>query len=171
MLDLRKTLMFVKNVFEQNSISYALIGGFALSVYNEHRTTYDIDFLVDGAQKELIKTKLVSESFKILFETDEVIQFRSDYGSVDILFANRPLSLEMLTDSNSNNDLNVQIVSREALIGLKIQAYKNDSSREFQDKADIQRLINQEDINIDQVKKYADVFSAWIEIDSLRKKS
>ncbi len=171
MLDLRKTLLFVKNIFEANSISYALIGGFALSVYNEHRATYDIDFLVDGAQKELIKNKLLSENFKILFESSEVIQFKSDFGSVDILFANRPLSLDMLTYSKNDNDFNIQIVSREALIGLKIQAYKNDPSRELQDKADIQKLINQENINMEQVKKYADIFAAWAEIDSLRKKS
>lgn len=170
MLDLRKTLIFIKNIFEENSISYALIGGFAMAAYNEHRTTYDIDFLVDGSQKELIKNKLLNHNFKILFESAEVIQLKSDFGYVDILFANRPLSLEMLLDSNSDNDLQIQIVTREALIGLKIQAYKNDSSRELQDKADIQKLLNQSEIDMNLVKKYADIFFEWDEISRLRQK-
>jgi hypothetical protein len=57
------------------------------------------------------------------------------------------------------------------LIGLKIQAYKNDSSREFQDKADIQFLIKtQADLNWDLIKSYADLFEEWEVINEIKAK-
>jgi len=56
------------------------------------------------------------------------------------------------------------------LIGLKIQAYKNDKSREFQDKADIQFLISSlENLDWDQIKKYADLFDEWEVISEIKK--
>lgn len=67
------------------------------------------------------------------------------------------------------NIVQLRILIFEDLIGLKIQAYKNDASRELQDKADIQNLLRLPEINLDLVKKYADLFEAWSEIERLRK--
>lgn len=53
------------------------------------------------------------------------------------------------------------------IIGLKIQAYKNDASRELQDKADIQKLLAWPKINLVEVKKYADLFCEWPVIEKL----
>lgn len=48
----------------------------------------------------------------------------------------------MLHDSVVSSILNVKVLETHDLIGLKIQAYKNDPDRELQDKADIQFLLN-----------------------------
>ena len=65
----------------------------------------------------------------------------------------------------------VPVVLIEDLIGLKIQAYKNDSKREFQDKADIQSLLDKyPNLNFDKIKEYADLFSEWNFINELRNK-
>lgn len=92
-------------------------------------------------------------------------------NKIYLLIVRRPISRNILKLSNKNGPEGINFVRAEDLIGLKIQAYKNDDSREFQDKADIQFLIgSQENLNWDLIKKYADLFSEWEVIDAIRKK-
>lgn len=167
MINLRKTLNDAHSILESQGIAHALIGGFALAVYGQHRATVDIDFLADGTQKESIKTAFIAQGFLLKYESDEVLQFTGS-GFVDIILANRPLSQEMLKQARTNQELGVYVVRPEDIIGLKIQAYKNDSSRELQDKADIQRLLQLPDLDLGLVKKYADLFQEWSVIEKLR---
>lgn len=167
MIDLRKTLLDASQALKGAGIAHALIGGFAMASYGYHRTTIDVDFLAEGSQKEKIKNVLSKTGFQLVFESDEVLQF-SGPGLLDILLANRPLSLEMLKQARQNTQLGVYVVSAEDIIGLKIQAYKNDPTREFQDKADIQKLLSLPQIDLIQVKKYADLFNEWPTIEKIK---
>ncbi len=166
MINLRKTLEIARSQLESAQISFALIGGFALSAHGIHRATKDIDFLVDGSKKEEIKKIFLSQGFNLSYESAEVLQFCGP-GYLDILLANRPLSLEMLRTSSNYKLFNIPVVSPEGIIGLKIQAYKNDPSRKLQDLADIQGLLNIPKINLNKVKEYADLFNEWTEIEKL----
>ncbi len=152
---------------QKNAISHALIGGFALAVYGNHRTTSDIDLLADGDKKELIKSVFISNSFLLKHESDEVLQF-SGPGFLDILLAHRSLTKAMLEDAQKNPELGINVLRAEDLIGLKIQAYKNDSNRELQDKADIQKLLKVEGLDLQRIKKYADLFGEWSVIEKLK---
>lgn len=167
MINLRKTLQDAHSILEHQGIAHALIGGFALAVYGQHRATVDIDFLADGSKKESIKTAFLAQGFLLKHESDEVLQF-SGPGFVDVLLANRPLSQDMLKKARQNQELGVYVVRPEDIIGLKVQAYKNDPSRELQDKADIQKLLDLPDLDLDLVKKYADLFQEWPTIEKLR---
>ncbi len=167
MIDLRKTLNEASAVLNQAGVSHALIGGFALAYYGQHRATADVDLLVDGTKKELIKSVLIKCGFILKHETVEVLQF-TGFGYLDVLLANRPLSLEMLKRATLSQELSVYILKAEDIIGLKIQAYKNDPKREFQDKADIQKLLSLDQLDIAQVKKYADMFNEWETISKIQ---
>lgn len=168
MINLRKTLLDAHGVLEENHVSHALIGGFAMAVYGHHRATSDIDLLAEGSKKETIKNELIKKGFTLRYESNEVLQF-SGIGFLDVLLANRPLSLEMLKRAQLNSELQIYVLKREDIIGLKIQAYKNDPSRELQDKADIQKLLLLTDLDLMVVKKYADLFSEWQAIEQLRR--
>lgn len=167
MINLRKTLEKSHTILSEQGISHALIGGFALAVYGQHRATVDIDFLADGNKKELIKSSFLKNGFLLNHESDEVLQF-SGSGFVDILLANRPLSQKMLKQAIKNQELGVYVLRPEDIIGLKIQAYKNDSARELQDKADIQKLLQLQNLDFELVKTYADLFQEWNTIERLR---
>jgi predicted nucleotidyltransferase len=66
----------------------------------------------------------------------------------------------------------IKCVGPEDLIGLKIQAYKNDPRRELQDRADIQRLIETTpSLDWERIKDYADLFSEWPTIEDLRRRA
>jgi hypothetical protein len=166
-INLRKTLTEAHSILEQQGIAHALIGGFALAAYGQHRATIDIDFLADGSKKDLIKSSLLAKGFTLKHESAEVLQF-SGVGFLDIVLANRPLSQEMLKQAIQNAELGVYVLRPEDIIGLKIQAYKNDASRELQDKADIQQLLKIPNIDFDLIKKYADLFQEWTAIEKLR---
>lgn len=167
MIQLRKTLETARELLSRENIDFALIGGFALGAHGIHRATRDIDILVDGTHAAKVKSLFVSKGFNIFNESQEVIQMDGP-GYLDIVFANRPLSLEMLKKAKYGIKLaGVSVVSREALIGLKIQAYKNDPKRELQDKADIQSLLRQGGLDMQQIKVFADLFDAWKEIEDL----
>ena len=167
MINLRKTLTDAHLALSQAGIDHALIGGFALAAYGQHRATADIDLLADGTKRDLIKTELIKKGFVLRFESSEVLQF-TGIGFLDILLANRALSLQMLKQAILSLELNVYILKPEDIIGLKIQAYKNDSTRELQDKADIQKLLQLPQINIIEVKRFADLFEEWSAIQALQ---
>jgi len=168
MLDLRITLIKAHEILKNQNIAHALIGEFALAVYGYHRATVDIEIIADGAKKEIIKHQFVQQGFLLRYESEEVLQF-SGPGLIDIILANRPLSQEMLKQAIESKELGVSVLRAEDLIGLKIQAYKNDPSRMHQDKADIQLLLKLPDLVLARVKKYADLFSEWTEIEELNR--
>lgn len=167
MINLRKTLNDAHTVLQQAGVAHALIGGFALAAYGQHRATADIDLLADGTKKEMIRAELIKKGFVLKHESSEVLQF-TGIGFLDVLLANRPLSQQMLKQALLNQELDIYILKPEDIIGLKIQAYKNDASRELQDKADIQKLLALPKINLVEVKKYADLFGEWLVIEKLQ---
>ncbi len=170
-MTLKLTFEKSHQVLQETGVRHALIGGFALAVLGVPRATNDIDYLIDESQKETAKKALIEAGWKIEMETEEVIHFRG-LGNLDILLARRPLSQAMLKNSKSLPPLGIHCLSAEAIIGLKIQAYKNDPSREFQDKADIQSLINKHEATLDwqEIKTYADLFQEMAFLEILRKK-
>lgn len=166
MINLRKTLFDAHSILVEAGVAHALIGGFALAAYGYHRATSDIDLLAEGAKKEIIKIELIKKGFVLKYESAEVLQF-SGPGFLDILLANRPLSYDMLKRAQLNKELNIYILKPEDIIGLKIQAYKNDPARELQDKADIQKLLSLSNLDLTTVKKYAELFDEWPMIEKL----
>jgi hypothetical protein len=169
-MDLRSTLKFVHNLLSDNSIDHALIGGLGLACYGSTRATVDMDLLVYEEDKSQIEELLLKNGFSLENKSEEVLQF-AGMGYVDLLIARRPISREILKFSNKNGPEGINFARAEDLIGLKIQAYKNDETREFQDKADIQFLItSQDELDWELIKKYANLFDEWEVIDEIRKK-
>jgi hypothetical protein len=170
-MDLRKTLKLVHSLFVANNIEHALIGGLGLACYGSTRATIDLDLIIFETDKNLAFEILTKNGFNCVHNTDEIMQF-DGIGLVVILLARRPISQEILRLSIKNGPEGISFVRAEDLIGLKIQAYKNDSAREFQDKADIQFLIETQ-LNMDWsiIKKYADLFNEWEVVIEIKRKS
>ena len=168
MKSIRKTLEQAHTALNNANIDHALIGGLSLSHHGIHRATQDVDLLVNGSSKnEIIKT-LEKVGFKLYVETEEVMHFTGEV-SLDLLLAHRPLSLAMLDNAVLSENLNVKCVAAEDIIGLKIQAYKNNAKRELQDKADILSIISKNNnLDWDKIKHYADIFNEWDTIEKLR---
>lgn len=160
-MNLRKTLLTATQALKASQVKHALIGGFALAVYGINRATADIDLLADGEKKKEIISSLVTAGFKLIHESAEVLQF-DGVGRLDIILANRPMSQKMLTAAKEAKQVPLRVLDAEDIIGLKIQAYKNDPTRKLKDKADIQDLISKnKNLDWKRIKTYADLFNEW----------
>jgi ABC-type amino acid transport substrate-binding protein len=166
---LKDTLTKISDLLNGLQADHAIIGGFALAAHGIVRATLDIDLLVDGNKKGAIKKAVDKAGYRVFFQTDEVMQLTYK-GQVDILFANRPKTKEMISTAKIIKNFPVPVVTLEGLIGLKIQAYKNDPTREMQDKADIVSILRTNNLDFDKIKEYADIFNEWKTIEDLKSK-
>ncbi|NJL25882.1 MAG: nucleotidyl transferase AbiEii/AbiGii toxin family protein [Calothrix sp. SM1_5_4] len=167
---LQDTLSKAHEALSAKKIGHALIGGFALAAHGVVRATQDIDLLIDGGRRVEAATALVSAGFSVVHETSEVSHFGGP-GHLDVLWANRPPTQEMIRSAAIKLSYPVPVVAAEDLIGLKIQAYKNEPKREFQDKADIQALLDRGGpLNLKKIREYADIFGEWPVIEELLKR-
>ncbi len=170
MMNLRSTLKLAHSLLETNQIDHALIGGLALACYGSTRSTIDLDLLIHEDHKNILKTLFTKNGFNLIHESDEVLQF-SGVGYVDVILARRPISQKILSEANLGGPEGIKFVKTEDLIGLKIQAYSNDPTRELQDKADIQFLIeNVQYLDWQRIKTYADLFNQWEVINEIKNK-
>lgn len=149
-------------------IPFGIIGGLAVFAYGGERTTFDVDFLIHGDHRDQVK-KIANElNLSIVNENDEVLQL-SGSVQIDIVFANRDKTQKMLTRLKKLEPLPYPVVSPEDLVGLKIQAFVGDRSREFIDKGDILTLFrNIPDLDFNIIKEYADLFNVWKEIEDIK---
>lgn len=154
---------------EKKSITYGVIGGLAVFAYGGERTTFDVDLLVHGDAKEVVKSTAQELGFTVVNENSEVLQF-SGPAQIDVIFANRPLSQAMLTRLRKIARLPYPVVSPEDLIGLKVQAFAGDRRREYVDKGDILSIMRAvPNLDFEKIKEYADIFKVWDEIQEVKK--
>jgi|TARA_B110000467_G_scaffold117697_1_gene108561 hypothetical protein len=165
--------------FDEHGIRYAIIGGFALGLWEVTRATIDMDFLLlinDLPQAEAILSKF---SYRQTYKSENVAQYVSDlapYGQIDLLFAFRKVSRRMLerrVRKSLGNDFQAHTLLPEDLIGLKLQAMVNDPSREPQELVDISSLLNarkrkNQAIDWDLLEEYFALFSRQKQLDQLK---
>jgi len=155
--------------FIERRVRYGLIGGFALGLWGGTRSTVDLDFLVhrdDVANIDVIMKEL---GYTCGFKSENVSQYVSAqkiFGEVDFLHAFRQASLEMLDRAVEkkifNGELIIKVLMPEDLIGLKLQAIKNNSARKEQDMADIKALkfARLGKLDWELIKRYAEILEA-----------
>lgn len=165
-MNILQLLKLTHGILFQNQIDHALIGGLALGVYGYERFTNDVDILLEADNAQLAKKVLISVGFELFHETKEVMQFVG-IGHLDVLLASRIVSKTMLADAVFVDGLGIKCLLAEDIIGLKIQAYCNDSNRRLKDLADIQELLGKNDLDLVKIKNYADIFSEWPTISGL----
>jgi hypothetical protein len=155
---------------ETENVPYGVIGGIAVFAYGGERTTFDIDFLIHGQHRAAVKDAAKSLNLQIAHENPEVIHF-SGPVQIDVIFANRPASQAMLSRLRHIHTFPYPVVGPEDLVGLKIQAFVGDRSREFVDKGDILSIVRSvPNLDFDKIKEYADIFNVWPEIVDLKKR-
>lgn len=167
-MNILQILKLTNGILSQNNIDHALIGGLALGVYGYERFTNDVDLLVDGKKHAETEKALISVGFELYRKSDDLMQFMG-IGRLDLIFAHRPISLQMLADAKFIDGLGIRCLMAEDIIGLKIQAYCDDKSRRLKDLADIQELVRTNSLDKKRVKKYADFFNEWPTIEEFFK--
>lgn len=165
--------------FQNRHIRYALIGGFALSLWGVPRATVVLDFLVNREDMAAVHDLMVSLGYSRYHHSDNVSQYLAAehiLGEVDFLHAFRPASLGMLKRTVPRElfgrTMTVQVISLEDLIGLKIQALVHDPTRRATDLADIEDLlaIHQPNLDWDLLMEYFLLFGQHDLLKQLQEK-
>lgn len=171
-MDLRAVLIEMHAALDEAAIEHALIGGLALAAHGAARATVDLDFLADGDRDGDLDGILRSHGFEPLHRTEHVANYASAdpaRGRVDFLFARRARGRAILRRAAAHDLLGqrVRVVDAADLIGLKVQAYANDSRRRHQDLADIARVLRTGAPDMDRVRDYFRLFDREKELDAL----
>jgi hypothetical protein len=139
----------------------AAIGGLAVNAHNVIRATDDIDFLVDAKDAERVHAALLGLGYRSVYRTENVANYSREDERLDVLYAHRPLALELLRNAESRElpSGRLHIVSAEGLIGFKLQALSN-NPRRVRDLEDIRALLrmNRATLNMQEVNSYFELF-------------
>jgi hypothetical protein len=174
-VDFKNVIEKIVCFFEKDNIDYAFIGGVALGLWGVGRSTVDIDILVNKDDIGKVDRIMTGLGYECRFRSENVSQYISPlrvFGEIDFLHAFREASMEMLDHAEEktafNNTLKIKVAKPEDLIGLKLQAIKNNPKRNEQDTADIEMLISIQKKQIDWslIKKYCII----LEMDEIYEK-
>ena len=139
----------------------------------------DIDFLVNSKDMEKVRQIVEGMGYRCIHASENVTQFSSDdkrQGKLDFLHAFRPASLAMLERATHktifDNEQTIPVILPEDLIGLKVQAIKNNPSRTPLDMADIEALMEIFGSNLDwkRIEGYFELFGMKESATELRQK-
>ncbi len=174
-MDFKIVLEKILSAFSKEQIHYALMGGFALGLWGVGRATVDIDILVKKDDMKKVDKIMEGLGYECKFRSENVSQYVSQleiFGEVDFLHAFREISLGMLQRAEERDAFNgavkIKVLKPEDIIGLKLQAIKNNPSREKRNMTDIESLLFIHKNNIDWhlVEKYCRI----LEMDEFYKK-
>lgn len=163
-------MLTVHEALNQAQAPHAIIGGMALSALGYPRATNDIDFLVHSEFREAAENKMTSLGYRLIFSSEDVAQWAGN-TPIDFLYARREISRAMLSRAIGTREfaiMGIPCLDASDIIGLKIQAYSNNPKRLFQDLADIQKLIEMNQIDWERVQSYAEAFGEWPRIESFK---
>ncbi|MCZ6675429.1 MAG: hypothetical protein O7C75_21080 [Verrucomicrobia bacterium] len=167
--------------FDENRIRYAVIGGFALGLWDVSRATVDMDFLLLEDDLPEAETILAKFAYRRTYKSENVAQYISDlapYGQIDVLIAFRKISKSMLerrVQKTLPGDTKIYTLTPEDLIGLKLQASVNDPSREEQESSDMAQLIKAakkrgDTIDWELLLEYFSLFDRIDQLNELQKR-
>lgn len=179
-MDFRAVTKNLVAAFTDEGISYALIGGYAVGLWGVPRATVDMDFLV--RQDDMGKVNAIMESltYEVAFASENVTQFVSPlavFGEIDFVHAFRQASLGMLTRAVEktlfSDGVSIRVLLPEDLIGLKLQAFSNNQTRERLDMYDIEMLmqIHGKTLDWELVRGYFEIFESLELFEKLKGKN
>lgn len=178
-MDFEKVLGIIIKRFDEEKISYGLIGGFAIGALGISRSTIDLDFLVNKDDLNKIEQVLRAVGYESVFKSENVAQYVSPtkiMGEIDFLLAFRGPSLKMLANAINidifDGKYKIKVIKPEDIIGLKLQALVNDPERLAKEYADIEALMKQHDKQLDwsAIEEYFGIFNKQDKFSELKRK-
>lgn len=135
-------------LFRDEKVEYAIIGGIALGAWGYQRVTVDLDFLILSQDLEIAHKYLTTHGYSCLTKNKEFASYVSKnliLGRVDLMLAHNDLTQKMLQRSvkkRVSEELgSLRVIRPEDLIGLKLIAAHNNPKRHNRDMVDVQEII------------------------------
>lgn len=150
------------NLLNDCKIKFAAIGGLAVCVRGQFRSTEDIDMLVSKLPGN-DKLRDVDYMGKFNFYRSKsstgtvlILEHKSSAGYAELLLANDNISKWALNTSTCENILKVilPVVSSEALVVTKIKASVKNIKRRSKDFPDVLSVLLKNKVNLNEIIKF-----------------
>ncbi|MBZ0156071.1 MAG: nucleotidyltransferase family protein [Alphaproteobacteria bacterium] len=177
-MEFKAVLSQLLAAFREHNIRYALMGGFAMGLWGGARSTVDLDFLVSREDIEKVDAIMRGLGYECRYKSDNVSQYVSPlrvFGEIDFLHAFREASMEMLGRAEEKiifgGELAVRTLIPEDLIGLKLQAIRNNPKRRETDMADIKVLLLLRGDSVDWplIERYCELLDMRVVCEELKR--
>lgn len=135
--------------FDANDIAYAVIGAVGLGMQGVVRATHDLDFLMKKEDMPAVSAFLEGLGYSVFNETENVTQFEHSIpamGVIDCLHAFRKPAMVIIERAVKkpafSGELQVRVALPEDLIGMMLQAIRNDPMNKPLRMSDIRGLVS-----------------------------
>lgn len=178
-MDFAATLKLIIKDFNKYNITYGVIGGFALGALGVARATIDLDFLVLKDDYPKVDKIMKTLGYECRYLSENVAQYVSGvkiFGEIDFLFAFREISSKMLQRAVEkevfSGEIKIKVLKPEDIIGLKLQALVNDTSRTSKEYADIEALMDyyRETLDWAIIQEFFELFDLTKKFNELKKR-
>jgi hypothetical protein len=178
-LDFKTVTKKLLSAFSDENVSYALIGGYAVGLWGVARGTVDMDFLVNRDDMPKVHRIMEAMGYETRFASENVTQYVSAltlFGEIDFLHAFRTASIRMLDRAVEKKlfgeEVLIKVLLPEDLIGLKVQAFANNKTRERLDMYDIETLMSIHGVTLDWdlIGEYFSLFESSALFAELKRK-
>ena len=150
----------VVSFLEERGEPVAVVGAFGLFAWGLQRATLDLDFVVRSEAQEALVAHLEGLGYETLYRSpgySNHLHRDSALGRVDLLYVSAETARLLFAGCRPLLGLGTRklnVPRAEHLAAMKVQAMKNDPSRQLQDLADIGFLLRQPGVDRDEVRGY-----------------
>ena len=137
----------VAPLLDEGGFPYALVGGLGLHAYGNSRATFDLDLVTRSEAQEPLVGALEELGYETVHRSAGYSNHSHsdpEWGDIDVVYVDAATARQLFPACARTlklGDREVPVPSAEHLIAMKVQALRNDPSRELQDLADIQYLL------------------------------
>ncbi len=159
-MDFARVYGAIATFLEDRGAKVAVVGGLGLHGHGVTRATVDLDLLTEAPVQAALVAFLESEGYETLYRSpgySNHLHTMDGLGRVDLVYVDAETARSLFSGCAPRLELGsrVALVPRaEHLAAMKVQALKNDPSRELQDLADIQALLRIPGVDAGEVRGY-----------------
>jgi hypothetical protein len=174
-MDFARAYELLASFLEGRGLRVAVVGGLGLHGHGISRATVDLDIVTEAIAQPALITFLESQGYETLYRSagySNHIHPQVDLGRVDVVYVDRETADRLFPGCSPRLALGrrLALVPRaEHLAAMKVQAMKNDPSRELQDMADVQSLLRLPGVNEAEIKGYFERAGLLERYDAIRR--
>ena len=174
-MDFARVFDLVAAFLEARGSRLAVVGGLGLHGYGVTRATLDLDLVCESEAQAALVSFLEAQSYETLHRSagySSHLHGDSELGRVDIVYVDAGTARGLFPGCSPLLELGARraLVPRaEHLAAMKVQAMKNDPTRELQDLADIQALLRLPGVDAAEVRCYFERAGLLDRYDAIRR--
>jgi hypothetical protein len=174
-MDFARAYDLVASFLEGRGLRLAVVGGLGLHGHGVTRATLDLDVVTEAVAQQALVAFLESRGYETLYRSagySNHLHPQPDLGRVDVVYVDPETADRLFPGCSPCLTLGTRtaLVPRaEHLAAMKVQAMKNDPSRELQDLADVQALLRLPGVDAAEVRTYFERAGLLDRYDALRR--